>query len=383
ATDPPHLLGVPRAARAGEEVGEPRALLGARHREQMDQHDGPLPLPDVAVDLLAVASPVAEQVEEVVLDLEGGAEEEAEAEEAVEVPVAARADERADAARPDGRVPARLLEDHLEVVRLGELGRVVPPPAELDRLALDRLARHALGLLEDAHGEPGAEPQAVVQEGAEPEKRERVADVHRERDAMERVERRPTAPLVALVLDVVVDEEGVVEELERDRRAHAAPTRTLSVPSGRLVSASTTTPLYVPGDASPGTRMRTSSSPSGPASSTTSSSFGCAGSTVRSPCATSGRPAASGRRSSETSAGRSETSATRTRVRAGASDARRPTPLSGAAGRGRAPSSAGEVSRSAPPDIATCMKSSHSPKKSEAYCAMRAPSSWMSPVAVS
>src|SRR5436189_3632177 len=206
-------------ARTGEEVGERRALLRARRREQMDQHDGPLPLPDVAVDLLAVASPVAEQVEEVVLYLEGGAEEEAEAEEAVEVPVAARADERADAARPDGRVPARLLEDHLEVVRLGELGRVVPPPAELDRLALDRLARHALGLLEDAHGEPGAEPQAVVHEGAEPEERERVADVHGERDAMERVQRRATAPLVALVLDVVMDEEGVVEELERDRRA--------------------------------------------------------------------------------------------------------------------------------------------------------------------
>src|SRR5439155_1528353 len=217
--DPADVGFPPLPPRLTEEGGEPRALVGARAPEEGYQHEGPLALPDVAVALLPVAARIAGEVQEVVLDLEGRAEKEAEADEAVEVAVAARADQRTDPARVDGRVPARLLEDHLEVVGVRERYCIVAPPPELERLPLDRLARHALGLLEDAHREAGPERPAVVDESPQTEERERIADVHRHRDAVESVERRAAASLVALVLDVVVHEKGIVEELEGNRGA--------------------------------------------------------------------------------------------------------------------------------------------------------------------
>src|SRR5262249_17872164 len=101
------------------------------------------------------------------------------------------------------------------VVGGGHVDRVVAPPAELDRLALDRLARSALRLLHEADGETRAEPAAVVEERAERGQRETIAHVHRDRGAVRGVERRVAASRLALVLDVVVDEEGVVQQLER------------------------------------------------------------------------------------------------------------------------------------------------------------------------
>ena len=44
----------------------------------------------------------------------------------------------------------------------------------------------------------------------------RVPDVHRDGHAVELVERRLAAPNLALVLDVIVDEKGVVEDLQRN-----------------------------------------------------------------------------------------------------------------------------------------------------------------------
>src|SRR6266542_1609721 len=128
----------------------------------MDQHERPLSLPDVAVALLSVSRPVAFEVQEIILDLESGAEEKSEAEEPVDVRPTPRADQRADSARKDRRVPARLLEHHEQVVA---------PPAELDRLALDALASHSLAFLEDAKCEPRPQRRAVVHECAEAEER--------------------------------------------------------------------------------------------------------------------------------------------------------------------------------------------------------------------
>src|SRR5262249_59291251 len=108
-------------------------------------------------------------------DLEGGAEEEPETDEAIEIAVSAGTDQRADPARVDGRVPARLLQHHLEVVRFGEIERVVAPPAELDGLALDTLARHALGFLEDGEGEARPQRGAVVDQRPQTDDRDRVA----------------------------------------------------------------------------------------------------------------------------------------------------------------------------------------------------------------
>ena len=87
-------------------------------------------------------------------------------------------------------------------------------------MPFDRLPCHALRLLEDAHRETGPERRLVVDQSSESEEGERVTHVDRQRDAVESVQRRPAAPHVAVVLDVVVHEERIVEELERHRRAH-------------------------------------------------------------------------------------------------------------------------------------------------------------------
>src|SRR5262249_59929901 len=81
--EPAHLVPAAVAARLAEEILEGPPLGGGGDGEEADQHEGPLALPEVAGDLLAVLGVVADQVQEVVLDLEGGAQEPAEAVEAV------------------------------------------------------------------------------------------------------------------------------------------------------------------------------------------------------------------------------------------------------------------------------------------------------------
>ena len=80
---------------------------------------------------------VARQVQQIVLDLEGGAEEEPEAQEAVQV-----ARPRCRSARRRGRdrssCTSRSSSAPSPGSRLARSQRVVAPPAELDRLALDR-----------------------------------------------------------------------------------------------------------------------------------------------------------------------------------------------------------------------------------------------------
>ena len=108
---------------------------------------------------------------------------------------AARADQRAD---PAGWI---VVYQHvfLRTIR-GSRPRsasngVVAPPAELDRLALDRLQHHVLDLLEDPVGE--RRPERRVFSVSEPmlKRVHRVADVDGERDAVLGVQRRPAAPL--------------------------------------------------------------------------------------------------------------------------------------------------------------------------------------------
>jgi hypothetical protein len=100
----------------------------------VDEHERALALPDVAEDLLAVPSPIANQVEDVVLDLERRTEQETEQVEAVGVDRAGRPDQCSDAAGVDARVPARLLENQPQIVVLGQLDDVVARPTELERL---------------------------------------------------------------------------------------------------------------------------------------------------------------------------------------------------------------------------------------------------------
>src|SRR5215831_7504010 len=74
--------------------------------QQVQQHQSALALEQIATDLLAILAAVADQIQQIVLDLKSDAEVVSETVEAVEVCTFARRDQRTDAARMDEAVPA-------------------------------------------------------------------------------------------------------------------------------------------------------------------------------------------------------------------------------------------------------------------------------------
>src|SRR6478736_2027803 len=98
SADARDIGGRSREARAIEERDETAAGRSVRVAQRVDDHQRALAFQQVAVDLLPVGVTRLE-VEEVVLDLEGGAEEEPEADQRLERPPPARADQTADAQR--------------------------------------------------------------------------------------------------------------------------------------------------------------------------------------------------------------------------------------------------------------------------------------------
>jgi hypothetical protein len=200
-----------------EEAGDALAVARAGRGQEVDQHQGPLPLPKVTEGLLAVDGLRAREVEDVVADLERGTEEEPEPEHRGEVDGPPGADQGPDAQRQQGRVPAGLLHDQVEVVVRRQVGAAIPLPSQLARLAVDCLAGHEVELRPDPCGEPPPEQALVVSEGTEREHGEPVARVDREGPAVPAVQRGLPPPQVTVVLDVVMDEEGGVEQLDRGR----------------------------------------------------------------------------------------------------------------------------------------------------------------------
>src|SRR5437899_1567565 len=125
-----------------EESGDARAFGGGGFAEEPDEHQRSFALENVSIDFLAVTARIADEVEQVVLDLESAAEKEAEADKRLEVELAAGADEGADAARMYSRQPAGLLEYEFEVVSIIEVQDVIAAPTDFDRLTLGGLQRH-------------------------------------------------------------------------------------------------------------------------------------------------------------------------------------------------------------------------------------------------
>jgi hypothetical protein len=185
--------------------------------ERVEEHQGPFALPQVAADLLAVVLGVRPEVQEVVGDLEGRAEVAAEGFERPELCGRRTGGDCADLHGRDERVPAGLQLDHLEVVGVPELPGVGPDPLQLDGLALDGQAGHAGDGPKNAQRGTESDALDVVQEGLQRQRQHGVAHVDGDRDAVVDVEGRPAAAQDRLVLDVVVDQEGVVVQLQRRR----------------------------------------------------------------------------------------------------------------------------------------------------------------------
>src|SRR6185437_1044186 len=110
--------------REAENRGEPIAIGGHGLAEQANEHQRAFALPQVAVAFLAVAA-IGDEVQQVVLNLESGAEKEAEADEGVEVDRDPRTDQGAGAKRKDGGEPAGLFQYHAQVIGVGEIDEVV------------------------------------------------------------------------------------------------------------------------------------------------------------------------------------------------------------------------------------------------------------------
>ena len=89
-------------------------------------------------------------------------------------------------------------------------------PAELDGLALDGAGEHVHELVGHPLGQPGTERGAVPQR-LHGQHGQGISHVDGDRRAVHAMQRRPPAPLNAVVLDVVVDEERVVGQLDGDR----------------------------------------------------------------------------------------------------------------------------------------------------------------------
>ena len=70
-------------------------------------------------------------------------------------------------------------------------------------------------LVQHAPGAFGAESRKIAPKQPKRVRHHRVADVDRERSAQLGMQARDAPPAFALVLDVVVDEKGVMQQLER------------------------------------------------------------------------------------------------------------------------------------------------------------------------
>src|SRR6185436_16439481 len=103
----------------GEEGGDALMFLRGRVREEMDQYQSALSLEEVVSEFFAKAL-IADQIEHVIADLEGGANKEPEADQGLELGEhVAAANQGAQAHRRNGCAPAGFFENHLEIVSVG------------------------------------------------------------------------------------------------------------------------------------------------------------------------------------------------------------------------------------------------------------------------
>src|SRR5258708_36612912 len=177
--------------------------------ERPNQHQGSLTLPKVSVSLFSITL-VADQVEQVILYLERRAQKEPEAQKRFEVGGSTAADQSSGPNRKDGCEPAGFLQHHLQVLGVTDFGGVVVSPSKFHRLPFGTLARHSLGLFDYPEREFVPDGGAIVEQRAERHQCQRVARIERQRHSVEQMESWKSAPSLAAVLNIVMNEQCVV-----------------------------------------------------------------------------------------------------------------------------------------------------------------------------
>src|SRR3984957_9605073 len=150
-------------SRLAEDFRQARAFLCRRFLNGMNQHQRPLAFPDIPVNLLAVTL-VSYKVEQIILDLECGAEKKSVAHERIQIHRVAASDQCADADRINRSQPTGFLEDHLQVVRMADFGRFVSTPSQFHGLPLRPFASHSLSLLDNSKCKPFADLGPILEQ---------------------------------------------------------------------------------------------------------------------------------------------------------------------------------------------------------------------------
>ena len=184
--------------------------------ERPHHGERPLALGDVRAEVLPLGLGVSHEVEQVVGQLEGDAGGEPHLEQAARRLLRSSAHERAHVERHGGGVPRGLARNHVEVVLGGDVPTCVAHPAEVERLALERVTLHAHQLGECPKPSVRGE-RLVAQDHLEDLGERQVAGVYRQPGALHAMQARLAAAQLALVRDVVMDERGALEELDGDR----------------------------------------------------------------------------------------------------------------------------------------------------------------------
>src|SRR5580698_5506638 len=121
----------------------------------------------------------------------------------------------------NGRKPAGLLHNHVQIISITQLKYIFPDPAEFDRLPFQRVPGDSFHFSQDAQAEYASDQAYIIKQRSKAEKEERITGIDRKRNAVQHVQCGTPAPGRTAVLDVVVNQHGVVKQFYGDRRMHS------------------------------------------------------------------------------------------------------------------------------------------------------------------
>ena len=215
----------------GQQGEELLALRALGMSQRMHGDHSALALGDIAAEVLCRGFLAAHEVEEVVLELEGEAGRHAVCAQDLDLFLGAAAHDGADRQGHGSGVEGGLVLGHAEVVLHRDVEAGIARPADVHGLALDGARGHVDQLLENPDLDAVLE-LVVIKDAACDEREREVARVNGEALPHGDVHAGLAATQLRLVCDVVMDEGGGVEVLDRCRRAHDAPLVPANSPAG-------------------------------------------------------------------------------------------------------------------------------------------------------
>ena len=180
----------------------------------MNGDERALALGDVAAEVLLGGLLCADEIQDVVLDLERKPGSHTEASQRLGLLGGPATHDAPDSQRHRARVVGGLVARHHEVVVNGQVEATVACPADVECLALDGARGHVYELAQHLQLGVGIET-GIVHDGTGDERERQVARVDRESVSLDDVHARLATARERRVFDVVMDERCRVEVLDR------------------------------------------------------------------------------------------------------------------------------------------------------------------------